>query len=63
LRSGAEQPQIEAEIGAVVPPEQLPREPSLAQLPVDPVIAGATVPSTMSDGDAEPERSQTPSSP
>jgi gamma-glutamylputrescine oxidase len=62
LRSGAEQPQIEAEIGAVVPPEQLPREPSLAQLPIDPVIAGETVPSTMSDGDADPERSQTPSS-
>jgi glycine/D-amino acid oxidase-like deaminating enzyme len=40
LRAGAEQPQIEAELGAVVPPEQLPREPELAQLPADPVSAG-----------------------
>ena len=44
MRSGTEQPQIEAEIGAVVPPEQLPQEPSLAQLPVDPVIAGEPEP-------------------
>ena len=43
MRSGTDQPQIEAEIGAVVPPEQLPQEPSLAQLPVDPVITGEPV--------------------
>ena len=40
LRAGAEQPQIEAELGAVVPAEQLPREPELAQLPADPLSAG-----------------------
>jgi hypothetical protein len=44
LRAGEEQAHIEAKLGAVVPPEQLPQEPALAQLPVDPVIAGAAVP-------------------
>jgi glycine/D-amino acid oxidase-like deaminating enzyme len=44
LRAGEEQANIEAKLGAVVPPEQLPQEPALAQLPVDPVIAGAAVP-------------------
>jgi glycine/D-amino acid oxidase-like deaminating enzyme len=39
LRVGEEQVEIEARIGAVVPPEQLPQEPALAQLPADPVIA------------------------
>jgi gamma-glutamylputrescine oxidase len=43
LRAGEEQAQIEAKLGAVVPPEQLPEEPALAQLPVDPVIAGEAV--------------------
>ncbi len=43
LRAGEEQPQIEAKLGAVVPSEQLPAEPSLAELPVDPVIAGEAV--------------------
>jgi gamma-glutamylputrescine oxidase len=39
LRAGGEQTQIEAKLGAVVPPEQLPQEPALAQLPGDPVAA------------------------
>jgi gamma-glutamylputrescine oxidase len=43
LRAAEEQPQIEARLGAVVPAEQLPAEPSLAELPVDPVIAGEAV--------------------
>jgi glycine/D-amino acid oxidase-like deaminating enzyme len=42
-RAGEELPRIEAKIGAVVPSEQLPQEPSLAQLPVDPLIAGEEV--------------------
>ncbi|TMJ33639.1 MAG: FAD-binding oxidoreductase [Alphaproteobacteria bacterium] len=44
LRSGEEQPQIEAKLGAVVPADQLPQEPDLAELPVDPVIARESVP-------------------
>jgi gamma-glutamylputrescine oxidase len=43
LRAGIEQAEIEAKLGAVVPAEQLPAEPSLAELPVDPVIAGETM--------------------
>jgi gamma-glutamylputrescine oxidase len=55
LRAGEEQAQIEAKLGAVVPLEQLPREPTLAQLPVDPVIAGEAVPSlpAMEHGDVQ----------
>jgi glycine/D-amino acid oxidase-like deaminating enzyme len=45
LRAGEEQPQIEAKLGAVVPPAVLPQEPALAQLPADPMIAGKSVPS------------------
>jgi hypothetical protein len=37
FRAGEEQEKIEAKIGAVVPPEQLPKEPALADLPDDPV--------------------------
>jgi gamma-glutamylputrescine oxidase len=44
LRAGEEHALAEARIGAVVPPEQLPQEPKLAELPVDTVIAGETVP-------------------
>jgi gamma-glutamylputrescine oxidase len=44
LRAGEEQPQIEAKLGAVVPREQLPQEPALAELPVDPAVARAAVP-------------------
>jgi gamma-glutamylputrescine oxidase len=43
LRAGEESPRTEAKLGAVVPSEQLPQEPSLAQLPVDPLIAGEQV--------------------
>jgi FAD dependent oxidoreductase len=43
LRAGEEQEQIEFKLGAVVPSEQLPEEPALAQLPIDPVIAGETL--------------------
>src|SRR5438034_10977664 len=45
LRAGEDQPQIEAKLGAVVPRAQLPQEPALAQLPVDPVIPRETMPS------------------
>jgi gamma-glutamylputrescine oxidase len=59
LRAGEEQPQIEAELGAVVPSGQLPQEPALAQLPADPVIAGETVPSEIERARApEPETMQ-----
>ena len=40
LRAGEEEAHVEAAIGAVVPAEQLPAEPALAELPVDPVLAG-----------------------
>lgn len=43
LRSGEEQAQIETRLGAVVPAEQLPAEPSLEELPVDPVVADEAV--------------------
>src|SRR5713101_5643084 len=58
LRAGEEQAHIEAKLGAVVPPEQLPQEPALAQLPVDPVNAGETVPSAppMERGDDQVSR-------
>ena len=39
LRTGDEQETIEAKIGAVVPPEHLPKEPVLAELPDDPIQA------------------------
>jgi glycine/D-amino acid oxidase-like deaminating enzyme len=39
LRAGDEQETIEAKIGAVVPPEHLPKEPVLAELPEDPIHA------------------------
>jgi gamma-glutamylputrescine oxidase len=39
LRVEEGQTQVEARLGAVVPPEQLPQEPVLAQLPVDPVMS------------------------
>ena len=59
LRAGEEQPQIEAELGAVVPSGQLPQEPALAQLPADPVIAGETVPSEIERARSpEPETMQ-----
>src|SRR5262245_53374225 len=43
LRAGEDEARIEARIGAVVPREQLPEEPALAELPVDPVIARETM--------------------
>ena len=43
LRAGEERPQAEEKVGAVVPAEQLPQEPTLAELPVDTVIAGEAV--------------------
>ena len=43
LRAGEEDVQREARLGAIVPKEQLPQEPALADLPVDPIIAGETV--------------------
>ena len=43
LRAGEEYVQREARLGAIVPKEQLPQEPALADLPVDPIIAGETV--------------------
>jgi gamma-glutamylputrescine oxidase len=45
LRAGEEGADAEAEarLGAVVPREQLPEEPALAELPVDPVIAREAV--------------------
>ncbi len=44
LRAGEEEAHVEAKLGAVVPRDALPQEPTLAELPVDPVIAGETVP-------------------
>jgi glycine/D-amino acid oxidase-like deaminating enzyme len=38
LRAGEEQPDVEARLGAVVPPGQLPQEPAPSELPVDPVM-------------------------
>ena len=43
LRAGEEQVDAEAKLGAVVPREDLPEEPALSELPVDPVIARETV--------------------
>ena len=43
LRAGEQQEQIEARLGAVVPAAQLPEEPALAQLPIDPLIAGESL--------------------
>jgi glycine/D-amino acid oxidase-like deaminating enzyme len=43
LRAGEERADAEAQLGAVVPREQLPEEPALAELPVDPVIARGAV--------------------
>ncbi len=43
LRAGEERPQAEEKVGAVVPAEELPQEPTLAELPVDTVIAGEAV--------------------
>jgi glycine/D-amino acid oxidase-like deaminating enzyme len=54
LRSGEERARVEERLGAVVPHEQLPVEPKLADLPVDPVIAGETVP--VAEGSDEPAR-------
>jgi glycine/D-amino acid oxidase-like deaminating enzyme len=45
LRSGEERAHVEAKLGAVVPRDQLPQEPTLAELPVDTMIAGETLPS------------------
>jgi gamma-glutamylputrescine oxidase len=44
LRAGEERAHVEARLGAVVPREQLPQEPTLAELPVDTMIARETVP-------------------
>jgi glycine/D-amino acid oxidase-like deaminating enzyme len=44
LRAGEDEAEAEARIGAVVPHEQLPVEPALAELPVDTVIAREAVP-------------------
>jgi gamma-glutamylputrescine oxidase len=44
LRAGEERAHVEAKLGAVVPHEQLPQEPTLAELPVDTMIAGETLP-------------------
>jgi gamma-glutamylputrescine oxidase len=43
LRAGEERADVEARLGAVVPREELPEEPTLAELPADPVIARETV--------------------
>src|SRR5262245_8072719 len=60
LRAGEEQAQIETRLGAVVPAEQLPAEPSLAELPVDPLVADETVlaspPLETAAGDERKER-------
>jgi hypothetical protein len=40
LRAGEERVHAEARLGAVVPREELPVEPKLAELPADPVPAG-----------------------
>jgi hypothetical protein len=39
LRAQEQQAYSEAELGAAVPPEQLPQEPSLSELPADPLMA------------------------
>jgi gamma-glutamylputrescine oxidase len=44
LRVGEDEAHVETRLGAVVPKEQLPQEPALAELPADPVIAGETPP-------------------
>jgi len=44
LRAEDDQPESEAKLGAVVPPQQLPKEPPPGDLPDDPVLgAGATI--------------------
>jgi gamma-glutamylputrescine oxidase len=43
LRAGEEQADVEARLGAVVPRGELPEEPTLAELPVDTVIAREAV--------------------
>jgi hypothetical protein len=46
LRAGEDQPESEAKVGAVVPAEQLPKEPQLHDLPDDPVVGAGTIRST-----------------
>lgn len=41
LRAGEERAQVESDIGAMVPHEELPVEPTAAELPADPLIDGA----------------------
>jgi hypothetical protein len=55
LHAGDDQPESEAKLGAVVPPQQLPKEPPPGDLPGDPVLgAGATI-RPMQEGEA-PQR-------
>jgi gamma-glutamylputrescine oxidase len=66
LRAGEEPAHVEARLGAVVPREELPEEPALAELPADPVTAEEvasppleqavddTVEARMDDGFARP---------
>src|SRR5712692_3320029 len=51
LRAGEERAHVEVRLGAVVPREQLPEEPALSELPVDPVIARETVHASPSPDD------------
>jgi hypothetical protein len=43
LRAGGDQPESEAQLGAVVPAEQLPQEPQLRDLPDDPVVVAGSI--------------------
>jgi hypothetical protein len=56
LRAEEEEAHLEARIGAVVPKQQLPQEPALADLPVDPVIAGESVPAVPPGADPQRRR-------
>ena len=47
LRAGEEPAHVEAQLGAVVPLEELPEEPALAELPADPVAAAAVASPTL----------------
>jgi gamma-glutamylputrescine oxidase len=53
LRTGAEQEKIEAKIGAVVPPDQLPKEPVLAELPHDPLSVHPSGEQSIPSGDGQ----------
>jgi gamma-glutamylputrescine oxidase len=59
-RAGEERAQVEAQLGAVVPPSVLPQEPALADLPADPVAPEAIVSPPMEEVEADGEVAAAP---